>query len=59
MELLKDYDMFILYHLCKSSVVENTLSRKLMSMGNLACLEVSRCLVAREVQTLDNYLIRL
>lgn len=35
MELLKDYDIFVLYHLGKVNVVANALSRKAVSMGSL------------------------
>ena len=59
MELLKDYDITILYHLGKANVVADALSRKAGSMGSLAQLQVSRCPLAREVQTLANDFIRL
>ena len=54
MELLKDYDVTILYHPGKVNVVADALSRKAGSMGSLAHLQVSRCPLAREVQTLAN-----
>ena len=38
MELLKDYDVTILYHPGKANVVADTLSRKAGSMGSLAHL---------------------
>ena len=48
MELLKDYDITILYHLGKAG-----------SMGSLSHLQVSRRPLAREVQTLANDFMRL
>ena len=59
MELLKDYDIAILYHPGKANVVADALSRKAGSMGSLAHLQVSRRPLAREVQTLANDLMRL
>ena len=59
MELLKDYDITILYHLGKANVVANALSRKAGSMGSLAHLQVSRRPLSREIQTLANDFMRL
>ena len=59
MELLKDYDITILYHLGKANGVADALSRKTGSMGSLAHLQVSRHPLAREVQTLANNFMRL
>ena len=59
MELLKDYDITILYHPGKANVVADALSRKAGSMGSLAHLQVSRRPLPREVQTLSNDLVRL
>ena len=59
MELLKDYDITILYHPGKANVVADALSRKAGSMGSLAHLQASRRPLAREVQTLANDLMRL
>ena len=59
MELLKDYDITILYHPEKANVVADALSRKAGSMVILAHLQVSRRPLAREVQTLANDLMRL
>ena len=50
MELLKDYDITILYHQGKANIVANALSRKPGSMGSLAHLQVSRRPLAREVR---------
>ena len=59
MELLKDYDITILYHPEKANVVADVLSRKAGSMGSLAHLQVSRRPLARDVQILANDLMRL
>ena len=59
MELLKDYNITILYHPGKANVVADALSRKAGSMGSLAHLQVSRRPLAREVQTLANDFMRL
>ena len=59
MELLKEYDITILYHRGKANVVADALSRKTGSMRSLAHLKISRRPLAREVQTLDNDFMRL
>ena len=59
MELLKDYDITILYHPRKANIVADALSRKAESIGSLAHLQVSRRPLAREVQTLANDFMRL
>ena len=59
MELLKDYDITILYHPGKANVVADDLSRKVGSMGSLSDLQVSRRPLTREVQTLANDFMRL
>ena len=59
MELLKDYDITILYHPGKSNVVADALSRKAGSMGSLAHIQVFGHPLAREVQTLANDFMRL
>ena len=41
MEILKDYDINILYHPGKVNVVADALSRKAGSMGSLAHLQAS------------------
>ncbi|XP_070045414.1 uncharacterized protein [Nicotiana tomentosiformis] len=50
LELLKDYDIDILYHLGKANVVANALGRK--SMGSLAHLEAYQRPLAKEVHRL-------
>ena len=52
MELLKDYDITILYHPGKANVVADALSIKAGSMGSLAHLQASRRPLAREVEIL-------
>lgn len=47
MELLKDYDISILYHSGKVDVVVDALSQKIVSMGSLASILVSQRLLAR------------
>ena len=59
MELLKDYDISILYHPKKANVMAHALGRKSGSMSSLAHLQVSRRPLAREVQTLANDFMRL
>ena len=59
MELLKDYDITILYHPGNANVVADALSRKAGSMGSLAHFQVSRRPLAREVLTLANDFMRL
>lgn len=41
-ELLKDYDISILYNLGKANLVADALSCKAVSMGSLACISVSQ-----------------
>ena len=59
MELLKDYDITILYHPGKANVVADALSRRAGSMGIIAHLQVSRRPLVREVQTQANNFMRL
>ncbi|WMV58887.1 hypothetical protein MTR67_052272 [Solanum verrucosum] len=53
MELLKDYNVTIQYHSGKANVVADALSRKLVSMGILTCLSVTKRPLAKEIQTLE------
>ena len=59
MELVKDYDITILYHPEKANVLEDALSKKVWSMGSVAHLQVSRRPLSREVWTLANDFMRL
>ncbi|WMV58214.1 hypothetical protein MTR67_051599, partial [Solanum verrucosum] len=59
MELLKDYDVTIQYHLGKANVVVDALSQKMVSMGSLACLAVSKQTLAKEIQTLESKFMKL
>ncbi|XP_069147163.1 uncharacterized protein [Solanum lycopersicum] len=59
LELLKDYDMTILYHPGKANVVADALSGKAVSMGSLAMLHVGERPLASDVQSLDNSFVRL
>ncbi|XP_075080576.1 uncharacterized protein LOC142166062 [Nicotiana tabacum] len=56
MELLKDYDCSILYHLGKTNVVVDALSRK--SMGSLAHIAPTKRLLAKDIQRLEDTSIR-
>ena len=53
-ELLKDYDITILYHPGKANVVADALSRKAGSIGSLAHLQVFRHPLSKEFQTQAN-----
>ena len=59
LELLKDYDMTILYHPRKANVVADALSRKTPSMGSLTSLSIEERPSARDVQILANSFVRL
>ncbi|XP_070046422.1 uncharacterized protein [Nicotiana tomentosiformis] len=56
-EILKDYDINILYHLSKATVIADALSKK--SMGVLTHLVVQRQTLGGEIQKLANDRIRL
>lgn len=49
MELLKDYYVTIQYHLGKVNVVADALSRKMVSMDNLAYLNVAKQPLSKEI----------
>ena len=51
MELLKDYDRTILYHLSKANIVADALSRK--SIGSLAHIAVMRRPLVEEIHKLE------
>ncbi|XP_070015275.1 uncharacterized protein [Nicotiana sylvestris] len=59
LELLKDYDITILYHLGKANVVADALSRKAVSMGGLAYIPVGERPLVVDVQALANRFVRL
>ncbi|XP_070044821.1 uncharacterized protein [Nicotiana tomentosiformis] len=59
LELLKDYDITILYHPGKSNVVADALCRKLVSMGTLAYIPVGERPLALDVQAMANQFVRL
>ncbi|XP_070011232.1 uncharacterized protein [Nicotiana sylvestris] len=59
LELLKDYDITILYHPGKANVVADALSRKAESMGSLAFIPTTEMPLALDIQSLDNRLVRL
>ncbi|XP_070046938.1 uncharacterized protein [Nicotiana tomentosiformis] len=59
LELLKDYDIAILYHPKKANLVVDALSRKAVSMDNLAYIPVGERPLAADVQTLANQFVRL
>ncbi|CAN4084656.1 unnamed protein product [Withania somnifera] len=58
-ELLKDYDISILYHPGGANVVADALSRRSVGMGSLAALSIAERPLALEVRSLANQLVRL
>ncbi|XP_070037293.1 uncharacterized protein [Nicotiana tomentosiformis] len=58
-EILKDYDITILYYLEKANVVDDALSRKTASMGSLAYIPIGERPLALDVQALANEFVRL
>ncbi|XP_070054368.1 uncharacterized protein [Nicotiana tomentosiformis] len=58
LELLKDYDITILYHSGKANVVADALSRKAESMGSLAFISTEERPLAWDIQSLANILMR-
>ncbi|XP_070007201.1 uncharacterized protein [Nicotiana sylvestris] len=59
LELLKDYDITILYHPGKENVVAFALSRKVESMGSLVFIPAEERPLALDIQSLANRLVRL
>ncbi|XP_070050390.1 uncharacterized protein [Nicotiana tomentosiformis] len=59
LELLKDYDITILYLPGKANVVVDALNRKDVSMGSLAYILVGEMPLASDVQALANLFVRL
>ncbi|XP_070054402.1 uncharacterized protein [Nicotiana tomentosiformis] len=59
LEVLKDYDITILYHPNKANVVADTMSRKAESMGSLAFISSEERPLALDIQSLANRLVRL
>ncbi|XP_070054329.1 uncharacterized protein [Nicotiana tomentosiformis] len=59
LELLKDYDITILYHLGKANIVADALIRKVESMGSPAYLSVMERPLVLDVQALANRFVRL
>lgn len=56
---MKYYDMTILYHPDKANVVADALSSKSVSIGSLTSIRVEERPLARDVQSLANYFLRL
>ncbi|XP_070039690.1 uncharacterized protein [Nicotiana tomentosiformis] len=59
LELLKDYDITILYHPGKANVVANALNRKAASIGSLTYIPIGERPLASDVQALANQFMRL
>lgn len=57
--MFKDYDITMLYHLEKTNIVVDSLSRKVVSMGSLSLLSVEERPLAREVHQLANSFVLL
>ncbi|XP_070057056.1 uncharacterized protein [Nicotiana tomentosiformis] len=54
LEIQKDYDITILFHLGKANMVVDALSRKVESMGSLSFIPVEERLLALDVQSFAN-----
>ncbi|XP_070045733.1 uncharacterized protein [Nicotiana tomentosiformis] len=59
LEILKDYDITILYHSSKAYVVADALSRKAESMGSLAFISADERPLVLDIQSFANRLVRL
>ncbi|XP_070010968.1 uncharacterized protein [Nicotiana sylvestris] len=59
LELLKDYDITILYHPGKANVVTDTLSCRAESLGSLAYLPVAERPMEIDVQALASQFVRM
>ncbi|XP_070015244.1 uncharacterized protein [Nicotiana sylvestris] len=59
LEMLKDYDITILYHPSKADMVVDSLSRKAESLGSLAFISVEERPLALDNQSFANRLVRL
>ncbi|XP_070050754.1 uncharacterized protein [Nicotiana tomentosiformis] len=59
LDLLKDYDITILFHLGKANVVDGALSRKTESMGSFAFIPVRERPLVLDIQDLANRFMRL
>ncbi|XP_070034758.1 uncharacterized protein [Nicotiana tomentosiformis] len=59
LELLKDYDITILYHPGKANMVVDALSKNVVSMGRLVYIPVGERPLAADVQALANQFVRL
>ncbi|XP_070057699.1 uncharacterized protein [Nicotiana tomentosiformis] len=59
LEILKDYDITILYHPGKANMVVDALSRKVESMGSLAFIPAGERSLALDVPDFANRFVRL
>ncbi|XP_070041071.1 uncharacterized protein [Nicotiana tomentosiformis] len=59
LELLKDYDITILYHLSKANMVGDALNRKVKSMSSLAFIPIGERTLTLDVQALAIRFVRL
>jgi len=59
LELLKDYDITILFHLEKANMVVDALSRRAESLGSLAYLPALERPMAMDIQALAIQFVRL
>ncbi|XP_070056852.1 uncharacterized protein [Nicotiana tomentosiformis] len=57
-ELLKDYDITIVYHPGKANVIADALTKKAESMGSLAFISAEKRPLALDIQSLANTLVR-